>query len=267
MFESNTIKNKILILITIYITFNVVEYYGGNYIEELVSNVPTGNLKFDVILNNTAFKIFELFLASIMGIIFPVPIYFKIRFSRRTVKWLFVLLIISILLCILKSEYLLEAIFIGIAAAITEEYIFRGIFLGYLLKIFKFNSHDVYISLAISTLFFSVYHFGNILNQNIGATLLQMIGVGGIGFMFGCLYVKTGSLLISMITHFFFDYYVTIMNGMELSYKTQQLDSSNLSTVIIQFFIFLFIGLVILNPSHADGWRLNKLMDFKNLSK
>lgn len=68
-----------------------------------------------------------------------------------------------------------------------------------------------------------------------------MVGVLGIGFLLGCLYVKTGSLLIPMITHFFFDFFVTIMNGMDVSYKTQQFDPTAISTVILQFLIFNFL--------------------------
>ncbi|WP_260351405.1 CPBP family intramembrane glutamic endopeptidase [Leuconostoc pseudomesenteroides] len=128
-------------------------------------------------LNDTAFKVFELFLAVILSFILPVPKYFKIIFSRRTVKWLIILLLSSILLSIFNPEHFWEALFIGTAAAFPEEFIFRGIFLGYLLKTFKSSKYGVIISLVISTVLFSVYHFGNIVNQNIEATILQMFGV------------------------------------------------------------------------------------------
>lgn len=267
MFNSNNNRNKIILLITAFIIFNVIEYYGGNLIGEFVSNISVGNLKLSVMLNDTLFKIFELILALILGLFLPVRKYFKITFSRRTKKWLIILLVSTILLSIFNQEHFWESLFIGTAAAFPEEYIFRGIFLGYLLKILKSSKYGVIISLVISTVLFSVYHFGNILNQNIEATVLQMIGVSGIGFLLGCLYVKTGSLIISMFTHFFFDFFVTIMNGMDVSYKTQQFDPSTISAVILQFLIFLFIGIMILNPKNSGSWRLTKIMCFENDDK
>lgn len=267
MLNFNSVKNKMILLIFSFIIFNVIEYYGGDFVVGLVNNVPTGDLRLDVMLNDAAFKVFELFLAVILGFILPVPKYFKIIFSRRTVRWLIILLISSILLSIFNPEHFWEALFIGSAAAFPEEFIFRGIFLGYLLKTFKSSKYGVIISLVISTVLFSVYHFGNISNQNIEATILQMFGVAGIGFMLGCLYVKTGSLLIPMIAHFFFDFFLTIMNGMQVSYKTQQFDPSTISAVILQFLIFLLIGIMILKAKHSGGWRLARLMYSENGNK
>ncbi|MCT4420506.1 CPBP family intramembrane metalloprotease, partial [Leuconostoc falkenbergense] len=104
MLNFNSVKNKIILLIFSFIIFNVIEYYGGDFVVGLVNNVPTGDLRLGVMLNDAAFKVFELFLAAILGFILPVPKYFKIIFSRRTVRWLIILLISSILLSIFNPE-------------------------------------------------------------------------------------------------------------------------------------------------------------------
>lgn len=46
--------------------FNVIEYNGGDFVVGLVNNVPTGDLRLGVMLNDAAFKVFELFLAAIL---------------------------------------------------------------------------------------------------------------------------------------------------------------------------------------------------------
>lgn len=75
MLNFNDVKNKIILLIFSFVIFNVIEYYGGDFVVGLVNNVPTGDLRLGVILNDAAFKAFELFLAAILCFILPVPKY------------------------------------------------------------------------------------------------------------------------------------------------------------------------------------------------
>lgn len=51
MLNFNSVKNKIILLIFSFIIFNVIEYYGGDFVVGLVNNVPTGDLRLDVMLN------------------------------------------------------------------------------------------------------------------------------------------------------------------------------------------------------------------------
>lgn len=147
------LKNRMLLYLVsntrIGAIFNVIEYYGGDFVVGLVNNVPTGDLRLGVMLNDAAFKVFELFLAAILGFILPVPKYFKIIFSRRTVRWLIILLISSILLSIFNPERFWEALFIGMLP-FQKNLFLEEFFLGYLLKTFKSSKYGVIISLVIS---------------------------------------------------------------------------------------------------------------------
>ncbi|MFT8458781.1 MAG: CPBP family intramembrane glutamic endopeptidase [Liquorilactobacillus ghanensis] len=113
-------------------------------------------------------------------------------------------------------ERLREAFIIGLIAAIPEEYLFRGIILGNLLKNTSFISckyKQIFICLLISSLTFSMAHISNITTQSVLATLLQIIQVFGYGTILGALYIKTGSLLFPIITHFTLDFAITLVNG------------------------------------------------------
>lgn len=60
MLNFNSVKNKIILLIFSFVIFNVIEYYGGDFVVGLVNNVPTGDLRLGVMLNDAAFKVLEI---------------------------------------------------------------------------------------------------------------------------------------------------------------------------------------------------------------
>lgn len=53
MLNFNSVKNKIILLIFSFIIFNVIEYYGGDFVVGLVNNVPTGA---PMSINGTSFS-------------------------------------------------------------------------------------------------------------------------------------------------------------------------------------------------------------------
>ncbi|MBB6432163.1 CPBP family intramembrane glutamic endopeptidase [Leuconostoc carnosum] len=254
-------KHRFVSLISFFVILNIIEYFVGDWVGEFITKFPLHSSKIEVILNDTFFKVIELILAFILSHILPVPKYFKIIFGRKTVIWLTLMVLITILLAVFNSSNFWEALFIGVVASIPEEYIFRGISLGYLLTIFNKNKKGVVLSLVISAGLFSLYHMGNILSQNLEATILQMVAVFGMGFLFGCLYVRTGSLLIAMFLHFFNNYFVTILNGMDTDYKIIHFSAATVYPPVIQCIILIIIGILVLNIKNPNKWILPKLLN------
>jgi membrane protease YdiL (CAAX protease family) len=84
---------------------------------------------------------------------------------------------------------------------IWEEIAFRGVILN--LQLQKYSKNTV---VFLNGLLFGLFHFVNILfGQAFGPTLIQVIYASCIGIAFAYMYIKTNSLLPSIILHYLFD--------------------------------------------------------------
>ena len=90
-----------------------------------------------------------------------------------------------------------EILILGLAPAIFEEVVFRGIFIDNLKKSGKSDM----AALLISALFFGIIHMTNAVNGNIPQALVQTGYSIVVGLVFGAIYIRTGDLLSVMIAH------------------------------------------------------------------
>ena len=90
-----------------------------------------------------------------------------------------------------------EILILGLAPAIFEEVVFRGIFIDNLKKSGKSDM----AALLISALFFGLIHMTNAVNGNIPQALVQTGYSIVVGLVFGAIYIRTGDLLSVMIAH------------------------------------------------------------------
>ena len=90
-----------------------------------------------------------------------------------------------------------EILILGLAPAIFEEVVFRGIFMDNLKKSGKSDM----AALLISALFFGLIHMTNAVNGNIPQALVQTGYSIVVGLVFGAIYIRTGDLLSVMIAH------------------------------------------------------------------
>ena len=84
---------------------------------------------------------------------------------------------------------------------IWEEIAFRGV-------LFQLNmrKYSLKITLILTSLLFGVAHFLNLIRgQSFSTTIMQVIFAAFLGFLFGYMYLKTNSLLPSIITHYLID--------------------------------------------------------------
>lgn len=84
---------------------------------------------------------------------------------------------------------------------IWEEVAFRGVLFQLNLRKYSRN-----VTLVFTSLLFGAAHLLNLITgQPLSSTILQVIFAASLGFLFGYMYIKTNSLLPSIITHYLID--------------------------------------------------------------
>ncbi len=90
-----------------------------------------------------------------------------------------------------------ETLLLGLAPAIFEEVLFRGIFIHNLRK----NGKSPLVTVVISALVFGLVHLTNIVGMTPANVLVQTVYATVIGLALGAVYVKSGDLLSVILLH------------------------------------------------------------------
>ncbi|WP_416353408.1 lysostaphin resistance A-like protein [Agrilactobacillus fermenti] len=189
--------------------------------------------------------------------------FFKSLTGKRI--FLILLLIIYFLLSIMRHpNQLLEGLVDGGCTAIVEEFLFRGIVLGYLLRVIKpSKNQSIWLAIILSSLVFAFAHLGNAQVQPLLDTLFQVLQAFGVGLLLAALYLKTGSLISSMLLHFLIDFNSLAADAASEStaYNSSILVSTVVSIIVITIFFLLCRAL--LKDKH-DLTLLNRPLDINN---
>ena len=94
-----------------------------------------------------------------------------------------------------------EIIIFGIAPAIFEEVIFRGIFIHNL----KASGKSDLVTLIISAVIFGLMHLTNAVNGDLVQALVQTGYAVVVGLVFGAIYIRSGDLFSIIIVHALID--------------------------------------------------------------
>lgn len=142
---------------------------------------------------------------------------FKIKgfFSFSNFNLAFILtcpLILYIIISIFDSniviptiDVLLMGILLALGPGISEEILFRGIMISYLMKFFR-NSKSIYGILILSALIFGLIHIANVVvGAPLDSSIFQAFYTFALGIMFGAVYLRTGNLLVPIIFHSIID--------------------------------------------------------------
>ncbi|RLD21646.1 MAG: hypothetical protein DRI69_03485 [Bacteroidetes bacterium] len=87
---------------------------------------------------------------------------------------------------------------VSLSAGFCEEIVFRGFLITYLMALFASSSYGVLIAIVLSTLIFAVLHAYQ--------GWLAILKIALLTFMFGVIFVMTGSLWPVIILHFAVDF-------------------------------------------------------------
>lgn len=182
------------------------------------------------------------------------------------------LLILGIVIILLLSyssyEFYLAAepsvlLLFGSAQAlvgIMEELLFRGIIFPLLILHFANRKHPVTKAAWLSSVLFGVVHLVGLIRhpENIWGVINTVIFAIGIGFLFACLLMRTGNILVPMFIHFLIDF----TNGASALSEVQTVQSSptsetivlTLGVVIITSILFMGAGWFLLKRIHREEW-------------
>ena len=101
-----------------------------------------------------------------------------------------------------RAENYACALILGLAPAVFEEVVFRGVFIHNL----RANGRGPMVTLLISAIFFGVVHITNLFgSQHIVNVIIQTSYSIVVGLVFGAIYIKTGDLVSVIVAHAIID--------------------------------------------------------------
>lgn len=146
-----------------------------------------------------------------------------------------------------SSAFSLSMVMMSITAGLTEESWFRLIPISLMLR--KNNSEKaIIVSLIVSAAVFGLMHLTNAaMGATMGVTLVQVVSTFAAGILFGALYIRSGSILPSMILHgvhdfiCFMDVSMTDANGTVIAEVTSRLIISETITAVAEIIIAVYL--------------------------
>ena len=98
-----------------------------------------------------------------------------------------------------------------LAVGFAEEFIFRGIIQGLLLKKNAHKKNGIVMSVFFAALIFGLFHLLNLFkNGNATAVIIQVVYATIIGFFFGVLVLKTNRIIPLAITHALINFFFSL---------------------------------------------------------
>jgi len=128
-----------------------------------------------------------------------------------------------------------------VMVGIAEEYVFRGLLLPILYKLFN---NKAFLAIVISSLGFGVMHFINLLNHfPFYFIFAQVLLTAGSGMLYAALYFKTHNLVLPITLHIIND--LTIFFPRNVGGNSGTLPASDIPRMLILLVaIFLVCGLI-----------------------
>lgn len=131
----------------------------------------------------------------------------------------------------------------GLAPGITEEIIFRGLIVSNLMRIRKNNNLSIYLIVVLSAVPFGLLHLANIgMGADIPYSIAQSFFAICIGILYTAVYLRTGNLIVPIISHA-----ITDMAGLANSqYMGSKVVGLIAQTPSLNDYIFIMVGSIIL---------------------
>ncbi|WP_461242699.1 lysostaphin resistance A-like protein [Secundilactobacillus muriivasis] len=162
--------------------------------------------------------------------------------------------------------YVVTAIVMGLGVGITEEYVFRGLLVGYLYRHFRLSAM---VTAIVSGIIFGGVHLVNALQGSLSNTIAQVIAAIALGFFFAVIYLLTNSLWLPIIGHSVIDAFDQLAFG-TLSNQS----GTSLVTGVIYAIVFAGLGWWLLKRHQAiaigqeiAGQAPGKQLNFKQPSR
>ncbi len=158
----------------------------GDSVSSAAARILTGIILLIVFRKNfkpgSAFKGFAVMLPALLLAVYKIPYHFASGGGE-------------------PNKITLSIILIGLAPAVLEEILFRGIFIYNLKK--KYNRPAVIV--IVSAVMFSLVHLTNIGGMDAASLILQLIMAFAVGVVLGAVYLRTEDIVSVIIAHFAID--------------------------------------------------------------
>ena len=148
----------------------------------------------------------------------------------------------------------LHSVLMAGVAGTVEETVFRGLPVSYLMRQNKKKSHIIWIAIVTSLIFGSVHGFNFFAGATLLAALLQVISASAAGFLLCALFIRSGSLLPSMLMHAINDVYAFMNLDLvsEAGVMEGTLKTSDIVLNMILSVLQIIIAIYLLQPSAWD---------------
>ncbi|GAA2978327.1 CPBP family intramembrane glutamic endopeptidase [Lentilactobacillus parakefiri] len=238
------------------IEFIVIEKVLENGIlVPVILKLPYGNLT-----SNILYKGIEVFLVLALNAwLIKQKLYFSTNVSlKTTLFFLFGVGYISLFISSGPMKLLLPIILWTLLTAISEELLFRGVILGDLFKRLThrhLTKRSVAIAIGLSSLLFSLQHLSNLVNQSLLDTVCQMIETFGMGILLAAVYVRTGSLITTIFTHFLLDFPILYLSQFSTNVSSAATVTGNISVIasVVVAMAYSCIGLIVIRSKLIDN--------------
>lgn len=152
------------------------------------------------------------------------------------------------------AAFIVFLLLIGIA----EESVCRGIVTDALIERYGRSKGGIWLSVALSGVFFGLFHITNVFSQSVGETIVQMIATSMTGMILSAVYVRHRNIFAPMLLHSIFDFMAMAESGLfagnyivETAVAQDFNFSDDLKQALISQSLFVIIALFILRPKIA----------------
>ncbi len=186
--EKHPVLSGIIIMIVAFIAVVPFSIFGN-----VAGSVETGTVFGRLIIGVLLIIIFRKYFhpgRSFSGIVYMVP-------ALLFPLWNIVYHVTSGMAQLKSADAIPMAILSGLAPAVFEEVIFRGIMIGKL----KESGKSKMVTLIISAVIFGLVHLTNIAGMQTAEVLVQTAYALVVGLVFGAVYIKSGDIISVIIAH------------------------------------------------------------------
>lgn len=124
---------------------------------------------------------------------------------------------------------------------ICEEYLFRGLIFNTSLAYFSQNKYKFILTVLVTSVAFSLFHFINVLHQPLTSTIGQVLSVFATGMVWGYIRLLTNGISIVILLHIWQDTGLGILStNLGNSHVEAQLIVALIEGLIILLCLFIF---------------------------
>ena len=246
-FRDRPIISFIVFAIVAFILFGAISALFGGF---FIFLGPENGMSLGVIIGAFVIALLYVYLYKIKGFFS----FSKFKFAFLLVCP-FILFILTIFIDpnfkIPTLETFLLGVIAGLAPGVSEEIIFRGFLISYLMKFFK-SSKGIYGILIVSALLFGLVHMANVGSAPLDATIFQVFYASAIGILFGAVYLRTGNLWVLIFCHALNDIIAAAFTTNGLVSAALVWNASNIATFIISIVVIVLGFYYVRSAKHDE---------------